>query len=47
LPNVALSACLTLEWLYPINMKGKATKPKQAITVIAKSNMPIHPFVLL
>jgi len=31
----------------PHKYDGKATKPKQTITVIAKSNMPIHPFVLL
>jgi hypothetical protein len=44
----ALSACRTRERTYPMNMKGKANKPKHVNTV-AKSNMPYfsHSLVLL
>ncbi len=44
LNHCALSAGFTWEVTDPVNVKGQANKPKRAILVFVKSNMPIHPF---
>lgn len=46
--QIALSADRTRELGLPVNVKGKADKPKHFNSWIAKSNMPYPPsFVLL